>query len=53
MLPLPDTFVEDILHADTQRLNLSVHACIAQKYTADNIRIHCDGRKGKSMEGAN
>lgn len=53
MSHLPDTFVEDVLHADTQRLNLSLHACIAQKYTADNIRIHWDGRKGKSMEGAN
>lgn len=53
MSPLPDTSVEDILHADTQRLNRSLHACIAQKYTADNITIHWDGRKGKSMEGAN
>lgn len=36
----PDTCVEDVLHVDTQRLSLSLRACIAQKYTADNIRIH-------------
>lgn len=50
MSPLPDTFAEEALHADAQRLSLSLHA---QKYTAGNIRIHWDGRKGKSMEGAN